>query len=194
MNIRRLWNGRTLGLPLGAMVFFVVASKRVLDRIATALWRGNLGALGSRSIIQVGVSFRYPGRVQIGERCSVASGCSFTSEHSDGSLELGTATIVNRDVTVDFTGGVVVERGVVISEGVTIYSHTHGHDPRSASKKTPLIIGEGTWIGARAMICEGVGYIAPETIVAAGAVVTREIREPGVYGGVPARFIKKLDA
>lgn len=193
MNIKRVWNGRFRGFPSASLMFFGVVLRRLSDRIATLLWKGNLNSFGRRSIIQRDVIVRWPGRVKVGNECSVGAGSSFTSEHADGFLEIGDRVIVNPRVHVDFTGGVKIERNAVLSEDVMIFSHSHGHDPRSVSRKTPLTIGEDVWIGACAVIAEGVGYIAPHTIVAAGAVVTREIRSPGLYGGVPARFIKNLE-
>lgn len=193
MNIKRVWNGRFSGFPSACLMFIGVASRRLADLIVTLLWKGNLKNLGKRSIIQHGVVIRYPGRIKVGDDCSISKGSALTSEHSDGFLEIGSNVIVNKDVNIDFTGGVVIGNDAVISEGVMIYSHSHGHNPRSTSTKTPLVIGESTWVSANVVICEGVSYIASNTIVAAGAVVTREIRTPGLYGGTPARFIKKLD-
>ena len=54
------------------------------------------------------------------------------------------------------------------------------------------MINEGTWLAANVVVCPGV-TIAKNCIIAAGAVVSSDLAEEGcLYGGVPARFIKKL--
>ena len=63
---------------------------------------------------------------------------------------------------------------------------------RSHIKKN-VVIGEGVWIAAGAIVCPGV-EVARNSIVAAGAVVSKSLLEEGVlYGGVPAKKIKDLD-
>jgi acetyltransferase-like isoleucine patch superfamily enzyme len=47
------------------------------------------------------------------------------------------------------------------------------------------------WIGANATICPGVS-IGDGAVIAAGAVVTENVPENTVYGGVPAKFIKEI--
>ena len=54
----------------------------------------------------------------------------------------------------------------------------------------PITIGHHCWIGTGAMVLQGVN-IGNGAVVAAGAVVTKDIPENEVWGGVPARFIRK---
>lgn len=55
-----------------------------------------------------------------------------------------------------------------------------------------MVIGDGTWISAGAIICPGV-RIAANSIVGAGAVVSKDLTEEGmIYGGVPAKKIKEI--
>jgi acetyltransferase-like isoleucine patch superfamily enzyme len=136
------------------------------------------------------VIIRFPGHVAIGSDCSIGSGSSLTAEREDAKLTIEDNVIINPDVHLDFTGDLRIGRNSLISPDVTVFTHSHGHDPRSKAVKTPLQIGESVWIGANTTICEGVGFIAANSIIAAGAVVTKEIREPGVYAGVPAKLVR----
>ena len=86
----------------------------------------------------------------------------------------------------------IVENDVVISENVTIYTHSHGLDPKSIPTKTPLVIERGVWIGSRALIIEGCARIGAGSVVAAGSVVTKEVPPGVVVAGVPARVIKAI--
>jgi len=91
-------------------------------------------------------------------------------------------------------GLVHIERDVLIAAGVHVPSgaRTHSIDDvdrpiREQSSGERLVrIGAGTWIGAAAVVMADVG---PETIVGAGAVVTRELPRWVVAGGVPARVL-----
>jgi acetyltransferase-like isoleucine patch superfamily enzyme len=95
-------------------------------------------------------------------------------------------------------GHVHLERDVLLAAGVHIPSgaHTHGTDPLSAAFRDQpgdlrqVRIGAGSWIGSNAVVMADVGR---NTIVGAGAVVTRPLPDRVVAAGVPARIVKRLD-
>lgn len=64
--------------------------------------------------------------------------------------------------------------------------------PDTTVKSSPVVIGEGVFIGASAMILKGV-HIGKRSVVAAGSVVTRDIPPDELWGGVPAHYIKKTN-
>ncbi|WP_081357668.1 acyltransferase [Neomoorella thermoacetica] len=72
-------------------------------------------------------------------------------------------------------------------------THVIGEKNKRAgeSKNLPVIIGDGCWIGTRAVILPGV-KIGEGCIIAAGAVVTKDCESNGLYAGVPAKRIKNL--
>ncbi len=57
----------------------------------------------------------------------------------------------------------------------------------------PIIIGNGCWIGARAIILSGV-TVGPGSIIGAGSVVTKDCEPNGLYCGSPARLVRKLSS
>lgn len=69
----------------------------------------------------------------------------------------------------------------------------HGESPerRQHTYPAPIVIGKNVWIGANAMITLGV-TIGDGAIVAAGAVVTKDVPSMTVVGGVPAKIIKTI--
>ncbi|AEL27285.1 sugar O-acetyltransferase [Cyclobacterium marinum] len=80
--------------------------------------------------------------------------------------------------------------------GVHIYSATHPLDAKTRSSLLefgkPVTIGDDVWVGGGAIICPGVN-IGDRSIVAAGAVVTRDVPTDVIVGGNPARIIKDID-
>jgi acetyltransferase-like isoleucine patch superfamily enzyme len=62
--------------------------------------------------------------------------------------------------------------------------------PRIARKAKPITIGNDVWIGARAIIMGGV-HIGDGAIIAANSVVTKNVPPYTIFGGVPAKYIKK---
>ena len=73
-----------------------------------------------------------------------------------------------------------------------VYMNITYGDVRLAEKKTKfVIVGDHTWIGANVIILQGV-TIGAHSIIAAGAVVTKNVPNFEVWGGVPAKKIKKI--
>lgn len=73
-------------------------------------------------------------------------------------------------------------------------THTIGTPEYRSGQLTPkpVTIGDGCWIGARATILPGV-TIGPGAVVAAAAVVTKDVRPHTIVGGVPAKELKRLE-
>jgi maltose O-acetyltransferase len=63
-----------------------------------------------------------------------------------------------------------------------------GHQP--SLPKSPLLIDDDVWIGARAMILPGCQHIGKGVIIGAGSVVTKDVPDYAIVGGNPARVIK----
>lgn len=178
---------------MAAVQLVLILFGRSRDLINNYLWRGNLKVVGHGSRLQSGTIIRFPAKVVIGAYVHVGRGVCMTSEFSESWLTIADKAQINRGVQLDFTGGLNVGRRVLISEDVSIYTHTHGHDPRSQAQKTPLVIEKDVWIGARSQIMHGVGRIGEGAIIAAGAVVTHEVPAFAIVGGVPATVIAYRD-
>ena len=81
----------------------------------------------------------------------------------------------------------------MIGHGVVLATLNHDMDPekRQMLHPAPIHIGKGVWIGANATVCSGV-TIGDHAVVAAGAVVVKDVPADTVVGGVPAKVIKRL--
>jgi acetyltransferase-like isoleucine patch superfamily enzyme len=108
-------------------------------------------------------------------------------------LKIGKNVFFNSGVKIQDQGGVTIEDGVLIGHNVVIATLDHNLDPnrRGNMIPAPVHIGKNVWIGANATICKGV-VIGDGAVIAAGAVVTTDVPENTVYGGVPAKLIKKI--
>lgn len=106
-------------------------------------------------------------------------------------VSIGSYSHINRGCVIDGRGGLTIGNSVSISFGV--YIMTGGHDAASSSfagKFRPIVIDDYAWIGVGAKILQGV-HIGEGAVVAAGAVVSRDVPPYAVVAGVPARKISE---
>lgn len=105
---------------------------------------------------------------------------------------------INENVFFQGAGGIEIGENTTLSYGATILST--GYDIsnweenhiKKEHKNEKVILGENIWICANVTILPGI-YIADNSIVASGAVVTQSLTEPNcLYGGIPAKKIKIL--
>jgi maltose O-acetyltransferase len=104
-------------------------------------------------------------------------------------IVIGNNTIIGNDVMLDGRNGIVIGNNVSLSMGVWIW--TMEHDPQSrqyAVKGGRVLIEDYVWISCRVVILPGVN-IGRGAVVAAGAVVTKDVEPYTIVGGVPARII-----
>ena len=82
---------------------------------------------------------------------------------------------------------------VFIGHNVVLATIDHDLNPYDRSNHfAPIHIGDRVWIGSSAVITKGV-TIGNGSVVAAGAVVTKDVPENVIVGGVPAKIIKKIE-
>ena len=104
-------------------------------------------------------------------------------------LKLG-GGYVNHNLNLSCFENISIGNGVVISENVCIRDsddHTISGSPKPMTQ--PIVIGDHVWIGMNATILKGV-TIGNGAIIAAGAVVTKDVPENALVGGIPAKVIK----
>jgi acetyltransferase-like isoleucine patch superfamily enzyme len=108
-------------------------------------------------------------------------------------IQLGKNVFINHACSFLDMGGITLEDQVLLGPKVNLITENHPVDPadRRAVICKPIVIKRNAWIGAAATILPGV-TIGENAIVAAGAVVSRDVPANTVVGGVPAKFIKTI--
>ncbi len=108
-------------------------------------------------------------------------------------VKFGKGVFINHSAILSASCGIEFEDGVSVAPGVRIATINHDFNNRhTIYTYGKVLIKKNAWIGMNATICPGV-TIGKNSVVAAGAVVTKDVPDNVVVGGVPAKVIKYLD-
>ncbi|MCB8937673.1 MAG: acyltransferase [Ardenticatenaceae bacterium] len=122
--------------------------------------------LGSKSTLYGGAQFRSPWRITIGDN-----------------------SIIGEDSLLDGRGNLTIGQNVNIGSGVWIWTMEHDlNDPNFVAIAGDVFIDDYVWISSRATVLPNVS-IGKGAVVAAGAVVTKDVPAYAIVGGVPAKII-----
>lgn len=128
-------------------------------------------------------------RVKLAPKSVVYYGAEIRSH---GNLSVGKGTIIGDNAVLDARNGITIGDNVNFSSGVQIWTEQHDHrDPlfRCLSDASFRVnIGDRAWIGPRVIILHSVS-IGEGAVVAAGAVVTKDVPPFAIVAGVPAKVI-----
>jgi acetyltransferase-like isoleucine patch superfamily enzyme len=104
-------------------------------------------------------------------------------------LTIGANSCIGHKATLDSRGGLTIGNNVNLSSEVMIWTAQHDYrDPLFGTEFKPVTIGNYAWLGPRCIILPGV-TVGEGAVVAAGAVVTKDVEPYSVVGGVPAQKI-----
>lgn len=108
-------------------------------------------------------------------------------------IKIGKNVFINHACTFLDMGGITIEDDVQIGPKVNLITENHPVDPsqRKHLDLKSILIKRNVWIGAAATILPGV-TIAENSIVAAGAVVNKDVAANTIVGGVPAKVIRTI--
>ena len=104
-------------------------------------------------------------------------------------VSIGGGTVVGYNCELDGRQGLTIGKNVNISSDVKFYTLQHDYnDPEFGAVGAPVVIGDYAWISVRAIVLPGV-TVGKGAVVAAGAVVTKDVPEYTIVGGIPAKII-----
>ena len=182
------------------------------------LYRPLFRQLGRGVVLGRGIVLRHPRRIEIADRALVDDDCMLDARGSPEGVTIGEGALLSRGVilsckdgpitvgsranlgwrcVVSSVGGVVIEEEVLFAGGCYVGGGRYRLDDRARSiasqgsfSKGPVHVGRGSWIGAHAVILDGV-RVGDGAVVAAGAVVADEVPPFTIVAGVPARVIRE---
>ncbi|MCU1589884.1 MAG: acetyltransferase [Frankiales bacterium] len=108
-------------------------------------------------------------------------------------LSIGDRVLINQGVTIHASRSITIGDHVMIGDLAAIYdTDFHETQPGAGVRVAAVQVGDNVWIGRGATILPGV-TIGPNAVVAAGAVVTRDVDERTLVAGNPARAVRTFD-
>jgi acetyltransferase-like isoleucine patch superfamily enzyme len=132
-------------------------------------------------------------RFSLGRHSVVESFCCINN--AVGDVVIGDYTRIGIHNTV--IGPVTIGSHVNLAQGITVTALNHNFEEtgkridQQGVSTNPVVIGDDVWIGANAVILPGV-TIGNHCVIAAGAVVTKDVPPHSLVAGVPAKIIKTI--
>ena len=118
----------------------------------------------------------------------------FTTDYGRN-IHVGKRVFINSGCRFQDQGGIFIGDDVLIGHNVVLATLNHHMAPakRSVLIPAPIHIGNRVWIGSNSTVLPGVS-IGDNSVVAAGATVTKDVPSNCIVGGVPAKLIRELSA
>ncbi len=139
----------------------------------------------------------WPHKVSLGPNCSLEHGIYLNAAgpYSEGvSIQLGAGCFIGNGCEFNISHRLTIGENALIAAGARFIDHNHGialGAPIKGQPETsaPITVGPDVWIGANALILQGVS-IGEGAVVAAGSVVTRSVPAFTIVAGAPARPVR----
>jgi acetyltransferase-like isoleucine patch superfamily enzyme len=156
--------------------------------------------LGNNCWLMKGTVIRaYNHKFEIGDNVVMSTFVQIFSREKDheGNLTIGNGTHINDYAMLDVTGDLEIGRQVAVGQFAVIFTHDHLYnDKDKPAWKGGVVTGkisvaDWAWIGARVTVMHGV-KIGYRTVVASGGVVTKDLDDNTIYGGIPAKELKQI--
>ncbi len=170
----------------------------------TARKRNQFKQFGKGSLLAPGTKLYTPKYVSVGDNSSIMSHCiieTCTIDENKPNLEIGNNVSIGEYSHITCANKITIGDGVLTGRFVLITDNSHGNNTKEVADIAPLAreihsngpvhIGENVWIGDKVTILPNV-TIGKGSIIAANAVVTKDIPEYSVAAGIPAKIIKTI--
>ncbi len=112
-------------------------------------------------------------------------------------VHFGENVFINANLMILGSGEVTIGNNALIGPEARFYTVNHAFDVETRregwERAFPIVLEDDVWLGGSVVICPGV-TIGRGSVVAAGAVVTKDVPPMSVVGGNPAKVLKRLDS
>jgi acetyltransferase-like isoleucine patch superfamily enzyme len=141
-----------------------------------------------------------PSQVKLGQSSSIhdnfiISYAGKLLERRSYPINIGSGVFIGPYSSFDITSGITIHDNCMIAQGCKFIDHDHGMALGKLMKLQqgfglPIILEKDVWLGCNVVVLKGV-FIGEGAVIAAGSVVNKSIPPYEIWGGVPARLIKK---
>lgn len=174
---------------MGRKLSFMAALKKAGNRLLSYLEDVDLFLIRLTGFVPIHI-FRI--LIYVLEGVKVARGVHIhmgTQFFKPSGVEIGEGSVIGQNAFLDGRDKLIIGKHVDIASDVMIYNSEHDINSQDFhAVSAPVEVGDYVFIGPRAIILPGV-KIGRGAVVAGGAVVTKDVAEFAIVGGVPARFI-----
>ncbi len=195
------------GCQIGKNVYFGVGGQIILGKncridsgVQIITGKGAKVVFGDNCWIMQGTVIRArENSFEFGKNVTISTNVQIFSREQDyeGSLKVGNGTHINDYAMLDVTGDLIIGEKVAFGQYSIAFTHDHIYtDPAKPAwqggvKTGKVEIKNWAWVGAKVVILPNVtvGY---RSIIASGAIVSRDCESQTIFAGVPAKAIKKI--
>ena len=194
MALNSIWNNKPRGILSFGFLGIAILFQKIVDKATTFLFRCNMAKCGDQVHVGRGITYRYPISISVGSNVFIGKEVALTSENlPKSSLVIEDEVSIGDYCDIDFTGGVILEKGAHLAHRVRIISHDHGYDYRNKPEGKSLTIGENAFVGSDVIVLFNCNSIGKNAVVGTGSVVTKDVPENAIVAGNPAKIIKYRD-
>lgn len=188
------------------MTKIFIKTKNILQKFVNYFKIRKIHYLGNNYRLSKGLTIKGSQYISIGNNfyagpnCRIEAWDSYNNIHFSPKLEIGNNVKINSKCHIGVINYICIKDDVLLGSNVFITDHSHGTttledlekspDSRDLYSKNPVIIEEKCWICENVIILPGV-HIGHNSVIGAGAVVTKNIPPYSIVVGNPARVIKK---
>jgi acetyltransferase-like isoleucine patch superfamily enzyme len=185
--------------PKIQQAFFLLRMKYLpmLVSAIRVLWYGLQGMKVGEGTALPSLTVTWPHQLRIGANCQIEKDINFKY---DGIWAPGPSIVIEDNVFIgakcefNINLGIKVMKNANIASGCKFIDHDHGivrgtRIGAQPSVSAAILLEEDVWLGVNVVVLKGV-TIGEGAVVAAGAVVNKNIPANEIWGGIPAKFIK----
>ena len=181
-----------------SVLVFRMRYLHVIPLFVRKTWYRMLGMRIGKGTQFPSIYITWPHQVSFGKNCLLEHHVHFKFDglwKKEPSILIGDDVFIGAGCEFNISGQIQVGRKTMIASGCKFIDHDHGTSlSESMNTQKPIIapidIGEEVWFGVNVVVLKGV-KIGRGAVIAAGSVVVGNVGEYEIYGGVPAKLIKK---